>query len=157
MKLTVFARLAALTFAGAALFGGTALADKHVTATGEPKVLSGTVEIDSRQIAFLVSGKAGGGVLEFDGKEYPFSIAGLGVGGIGVQKINAVGAVYNLDDVSKFPGTYVEARVGATIVNKGKGYLSLSNQHGVIMELRASSAGVALSVGADGMIVTMKK
>ena len=91
----------------------------------------------------------------FKGKDYAFSIGGLGVGGIGVQTIDAQGIVYNLTDVSKFPGTYVQARAGATL-GKGKGVMSLSNGNGVIMELRFKGEGVALSVGADGMIVSMK-
>ncbi len=127
----------------------------QTTATEEPKVLSGTVEIKSTQVAFLVSGKTGGGVLEFKGVEYPFKILGLGVGGMEVQKINAVGAVYNLKDISQFPGTYVEAQAGATVGEKSKGWMSLSNKHGVIMELKFSGEGVALSVGSDGMIVSM--
>jgi hypothetical protein len=127
----------------------------QTTATGEPKVFSGTVEIKSTQVAFLISGKTGGGVLEFQGREYEFKIGGLGVGGVGVQNIDAVGAVYNLDDISKFPGVYAQARAGAT-VGKGKGNLSLSNKHGVIMDLKFSGKGVALSLGADGMSVRMK-
>ena len=134
---------------------GSAVTGAQTTATGEPKVLSGTVEIHSTQVAFLISGKAGGGVLEYQGGQHKFNIGGLGVGGIGVQKIDAVGAVYNLTELSKFPGAYVQARAGATL-GEGKGVMSLSNQHGVIMELRFSGEGVALSVGADGMIVSMK-
>ena len=61
-----------------------------------------------------------------------------------------------MDDVSKFPGTYVQARAGAT-VGKGKGAMRLSNQHGVILDLKASSKGAALSLGADGVIISMKK
>ena len=118
-------------------------------------VFAGTIEINSTQIAFIASGKAGGGTLEFEGKEIPFSIAGLGIGGIGIQSINAVGAVYNMDDVSKFPGRYVNARAGVTLA-KGKGVMRLSNQHGVILDLKASNQGAALSIGADGMIVSMK-
>jgi len=118
-------------------------------------VLAGTIEIDSTQIAFIGSGNLGGGVLQFEGKDYQFNIGGLGIGGIGVSTMNAVGAVYNMDDVSKFPGTYVQARAGATL-GTGKGAVRLSNQHGVILDLKFSSKGIALSIGADGMIVTMK-
>ncbi len=143
------AAAAALSLCGS--YAGAA----QTTATGEPKVLSGTVEIHSTQIAFIVSGKVGGGVLKFHGGEYFFNIGGLGIGGIGVQQIDAVGAVYNLKDISQFPGAFVEARAGLT-VGKGKGYMSLSNQHGVIMDLKFSGTGVAVSLGADGMIVTMK-
>ena len=125
------------------------------TATGQPKEFSGTVEIHSTQVAFIASGQFGGGTLEYQGGEYHFKIGGLGVGGIGVQSINAVGAVYNLADVSKFAGTYVQARIGATAGTASKGKMSLSNEHGVIMELKFSGEGLALSLGADGMIVRM--
>ena len=117
---------------------------------------AGTIEIDTTQMAFLISGSAGGGTLEYAGKEYPFEIVGLGVGGIGIQTINAVGAVYNMDDVSKFAGRYVQARMGATL-GKGKGSMRLSNQNGVILDLKASMSGAALSIGVDGMVIALKK
>jgi len=141
--------------AAAVLSLGATYAGAQTTATGEAKVFSGTVEISSTQIGFIIGGSAGSGTLEFQGKEYTFSIGGLGVGGVGVSTMNAVGAVYNLTDVSKFPGSFVQARAGATL-GKGKGSLALSNNNGVIMELKFSSEGAALSVGADGMIVSMK-
>lgn len=132
------------------------LAQQATTATGEAKTLSGTVTIDSTQIAFILSGNMGGGTLSVGGKQYPFDIGGLGVGGIGVQKMSAHGKVYNLGgDVSKFAGNYVQARAGATL-GSGKSALSLSNQHGVIMELQSANEGVALSVGVDGIVVSMK-
>ena len=34
--------------------------------------------------------------------------------------------------------------------------MRLSNQHGVILDLKASTKGVALALGVDGLIVTMK-
>jgi lipid-binding SYLF domain-containing protein len=140
--------------ASVALFAAVALSPS-VQAQEADWRFAGTVEISSTQMAFIISGKAGGGVLEYNGKEYPFSIGGLGVGGIGVQTMNAVGAVYNMDDVSKFAGTYVQARAGATL-GTGKSVLRLSNEHGVIMDLKASNEGAALSLGVDGMIVSMK-
>ena len=129
---------------------------QETTADGKPKILAGTVHIDETQVAFLVSAKKGGGTVTFEGNSYEFSIGGLGVGGIGVAKYNAVGAVYNMDDISQFPGTFIAARAGATVGDKGGGYVSLSNSKGVIMDLKFSGEGVALSVGVDGMIVSMK-
>ena len=40
---------------------------QQTTATGQPKVLSGTITIDSTQLAFIVSGQIGGGVLTYKG------------------------------------------------------------------------------------------
>lgn len=128
---------------------------QQTTATGEPKVLSGTISIESTQVAFIVSGQLGGGVLSYKGKDHAFDVGGLGVGGVGVQKVSAKGNVYNLADLSQFSGAYVQARAGAT-VGTGKGVLSLSNQHGVILELESTSEGVALSIGVDGMSITLK-
>ena len=106
-------------------------------------------------MAFIISGKSGSGVLEYQGAEHEFNIGGLGVGGIGVQSINAVGAVYNMDSLSDFEGTYAQARAGVT-VGEGSGVIELSNSKGVVMELKSSGKGVALSLGADGMTIKMK-
>ncbi|WP_246327344.1 hypothetical protein [Candidatus Competibacter phosphatis] len=45
----------------------------------------------------------------FEGQEYPFKIGGLTVGvNVGVSKMSAAGEVYDLTDISKFPGTYTK-------------------------------------------------
>jgi len=125
------------------------------TETETPRVFSGTVEINSTQMAFIISGQGGSGVLEFEGDEHQFSIGGLGIGGVGVQKINAVGVVYNLSNLSDFNGIYSQVRMGVT-VGKGKGQMALSNSKNVIMELKTSMVGAALSLGLDGMSVQLK-
>lgn len=117
--------------------------------------LSGTIDIHSTQVAFLVSGKLGGGTLKFNGEQHHFNIGGMGIGGIGVQTLDAVGAVYNLTDIEKFYGTYFEARAGAT-VGLGAGWMSLTNTYGTIIDVKFSGKGVALSLGADGMVISKK-
>ena len=120
------------------------------------KVFSGTIEINNTQLAFIISAQKGGGVLEWGGEEHEFSLAGLGVGGMGVQKANAVGAVYNLEKLEDFEGTYIQQRAGVT-VGKGKGVVQLNNTStGVIIELRTSAKGAALTIGADGMRISLK-
>lgn len=120
-----------------------------------PRYFAGTIEINSVQMAFIISGQTGSGVLEFEGDEHQFSIGGLGIGGVGVQKINAVGVVYNLSNLSDFNGIYSQIRMGVT-VGKGKGQMALSNSKNVIMELKTSMVGAALSLGLDGMSVQLK-
>ena len=117
---------------------------------------SGTIEISSTQIAFIASAQSGGGTLEFEGMEHDFKISGLGIGGYGIQSVNAVGVVYNLEKLSDFEGTYSQARMGLT-VGKGKGKMGLSNnRNDVYIELKSSSKGIALSGGVDGMKITLK-
>lgn len=120
-----------------------------------PRYFAGTVEISSTQMAFIISAQTGGGVLEFEGGEHEFSIGGLGVGGVGVQTINAVGVVYNLENLEDFSGAYGQGRAGIT-VGKGKGAITLSNPQCVVIELKSSTEGIALSVGVDGMNIKLK-
>jgi hypothetical protein len=141
-------------------FMAVALLVLSATAGAEEKekVFAGTVEINSTQFAFLISGKAGGGTLEFQGKEYQFDLAGLGVGGFGVQSINAVGAVYNMTDISQFNGVYTQARMGVTVGTAASGAMSLGNTKGVLIDLKvAGSKGLSLGLGVDGVSITLKK
>jgi hypothetical protein len=120
-----------------------------------PRVFSGTIEISSTSFAFIASAQTGGGTLEYEGMEHDFSIGGLGVGGIGIQTMNAVGVVYNMEKLSDLNGTYSQVRVGAT-VGKGKSTIGLNNSNGVYIELKSSNKGLALSTGADGVKITLK-
>lgn len=117
---------------------------------------SARVVIDQVQVAFIVSGNAGGGRLMFKGKTYPFSIGGLGLAGIGASKLHATGTVYRLKNVRDFEGAYAQASYGAAVGNVGTGELLLQNDKGVYMRLRAQKKGLALSLGGDAVVVGFK-
>jgi hypothetical protein len=121
----------------------------------ETKQPSGTVEINETQFGFIIGGSVGGGTLYFKGKEYPFETSGLAVGGIGIAKVAAVGEVYNLTSVSQFPGTYVKGKAGFAL-GGGVGGLILKNENGVVLRLKSTLKGVALTLGAEGMTVKME-
>ena len=125
-------------------------------AAAQQRGKSGTVTIEQIQVAFIGSGGAGEGPLHFHGKSYRFSAGGLGVGGFGISKMEATGDVYNLRELSQFPGAYGAARYGAAFVDKGGGELWLENPHGVIMSLKARREGLAVSLGADAMVIEFK-
>ncbi|MCB1823553.1 MAG: DUF1134 domain-containing protein [Candidatus Competibacteraceae bacterium] len=132
------------------LVGGLALA-------ADAKKPSGTVTIDETQFAFILGGSVGGGKLMFEGQEYPFKIGGLTVGAnVGVSKMSAAGEVYDLTDISKFPGTYTKLDVSIAL-GGGVGGLRLKNENGVLMRLESRTQGLQLNVGsASGITVTME-
>ena len=132
------------------LVGGLALA-------ADAKKPSGTVVIDETQFAFILGGSVGGGKLMFEGQEYPFKVGGLTVGAnVGVSKMSAAGEVYDLTDISKFPGTYTKLEASITL-GGGVGGLRLKNENGVIMRLESRTQGLQLNVGsASGISVTME-
>ena len=132
------------------LMGSLALA-------ADTKKPSGTVAIDETQFAFILGGSVGGGKLMFEGQEYPFKIGGLTVGvNLGVSKMSAAGEVYDLTDISKFPGTYTKLDASIAL-GGGVGGLRLKNENGVIMRLESRTQGLQLNVGsASGIKVTME-
>jgi hypothetical protein len=126
-------------------------------AKAEAPKADGTVTIDETQFAFILGGSVGGGKLTFQGKTYEFKIGGLTAGvNVGVSTMSAAGEVYDLKDVSKFPGTYTKIDTSVTVAG-GVGGLHLKNEHGVIMKLTSRSQGLQLNVvSASGVKVTMK-
>ena len=80
----------------------------------------------------------------------------LGVGGIGISKMEATGDVYNLRELGQFPGAHGAARYGAALGDKGGGELWLENPNGVMMSLKARREGLAVSLGADAMVIEFK-
>jgi hypothetical protein len=142
------------TAAGCGRVGGT---DARPPLTLEGKPLSGRIEMNEVQVAYLGSAGGGQGMLHFRGRSYPFSVGGLGVGGIGISTISAVGEVYNLSEVAQFPGAYAEGRYGAAIGDYSAGDLWLQNPNGVILHLKAKRTGLMLSLGADAVVITMER
>ena len=121
------------------------------------KAPSGFVDMEEVSIAYLGQAGGGKGTLTFQGQTYPFEIAGLGGGGIGVSKLDASGEVYNLTNISEFPGAYDEARYGAVIGDASTGELWLENNAGVVMHLKAKREGLMLSLGADVVDIRMSQ
>jgi hypothetical protein len=125
----------------------------HAPAQAEP---SGKVRISQVQVAFLVSGNVGGGTLTFKGREYDFTVGGLGYGGIGAQKIEARGEVYNLKRIEDFEGAYAQGRVGAVAGDaQAGGGMWLYNPNGVEIRLSSTREGYALSLGGDAVFIAL--
>ena len=148
--LNQFKTASTFVLSAALLIGTLALA-------ADAKKPSGKVTIDETQFGFILGGSSGGGTLSYKGKQYNFKIGGLSVGAnVGVSKIAAVGEVYDLSDVRKFPGTYT--KLDATVaLGGGVGGLQMKNENGVIMRLESRTQGLQFNLGMSGVKVTMDK
>jgi hypothetical protein len=120
-----------------------------------PSRPSASVTIHQVQVAFIGSGAIGGGTLYYRGRAYPFKLGGLGIGGIGVSRLDASGAVYNMRNLQDINGVYGQARSGWAIGDQGRGRMWLQNANGVYLKLQARRQGLALSLGADGMVIEL--
>jgi hypothetical protein len=123
--------------------------------SGEARKPSGRVTMESKSVAAGIGVTWGDGKLTFKGKEYPFTIEGLSVVDWGISRVSAAGDVYNLTDVSKFPGTYAAAEAGFTLAG-GAGGITMRNSEGVVINLRSTSRGASLTLGPAGLVIKMK-
>lgn len=136
---------------------GLAIFSFGASAADAPKKPSGTVSINETQFALIVGGSTGGGVLTYQGKKYPFKIGGMSLGAnVGVSKLAASGEVYDLTDISKFPGTFTKLESSITL-GGGVGGTVLKNENGVIMRLTSTSEGLQLNLSASGVTVKLDK
>jgi hypothetical protein len=115
----------------------------------------GSISIDMTSVAAGVGASWGSGVLRFQGKRYPFKINGLSVGNVGIATITAVGNVYNMNNVSQFPGNYAAVGAGVSLAG-GIAGLKMQNQSGVIIDVYAVQQGVQLNVGPQGFEISLK-
>jgi LysM repeat protein len=124
-------------------------------AQAQTKVPSGTINIDETQLGFIIGGDIGRGVLHYKGADFYFKTGGIKVGGMGIAKISAAGEVYDLFDISQFPGTYVTGDYGISL-GGGMGGIILQNENGVYMHLTSTLEGVALAVGVEGITIKLE-
>ena len=123
----------------------------------DDKTPSGTLVIDETQVMLLLGGDMGGGTLLLGDKSYSFKTGGIKIGGLGIHKIHMTGDVYDLNDVADFPGVYFVAEAGVTLGDSGTAAIWLKNSKGVALHMKTSEAkGIALSVGVEGLKITMK-
>jgi hypothetical protein len=122
-----------------------------------PQGPSGRIRISQTQASLLGSIAWGGGTLTFQGHSHRFRIRGIGVGGLGFTQMTAAGEVYDLTDLRDFPGLYGQARAGAVAGSaQVQGGIWLQNTAGVRIHLHPERQGLALQVGADGMLIEME-
>jgi outer membrane immunogenic protein len=108
-----------------------------------------TLTLHTISIADGVGYSWGAGVLTFQGKAYPFRVEELSVGDMGISRAEATGNVYHLTKIEDFSGDYAAASASAAIAG-GSGVATMRNQHGVVIDLTASTRGLSSSSALRG-------
>jgi hypothetical protein len=149
--------LAGLALSAALLPWQGAKAQTSGSGGREPERPSGRVIISQTQASLLGSVAWGSGTLAYEGRSHRLRIRGIGIGGIGITRMTAAGDVFNLASLRDFPGVYGQARAGAVAgTAQVQGGIWLQNPAGVRLYLRPEREGVALQVGADGMLIELE-
>ena len=146
-------RMIVMSVVGAVLVFGGAPAHAKGKAKAHPDA---TVSFEGGSVAAGIGYSWGSGTLHYKGKSYPLKVDGLSVGDVGVSKVNASGSVWHLKKLEDFPGTYTAASAGAS-VGGGGGVAAMQNQNGVVIKAHATSKGLKLKLGADGVKIDLAK
>ncbi len=117
--------------------------------------VSGTVEIESMSIAFVVGVEWGKGKMTmYDGSTHEFKVGGLSLVDIGVSKLALSGEVYKLTDPQDFAGTYFAGEAGGALFGGGSEVV-MKNNKGVVLRLKSTQKGLKLTLAGKALKVTL--
>ncbi|MFT4591201.1 MAG: hypothetical protein ACI80M_000515 [Gammaproteobacteria bacterium] len=124
-------------------------------ATADDDAPSGTVTIKEHEAGLIFGGDWGHGTLNFGEEVHMFHMGGIKVGGLGFTASTVTGNVYNLTNLGDFSGVYLKAEAGATLA-KGLVGTWVKNAKGVSIHLVQTTKGAALSIGVEGLKITLE-
>jgi len=136
------------------------LAFASTASAEEPKLeKAGTVLVTEYMAGIGIANAVWGhGEVKAHGATRKFRLNGMGAGAGGGAKISATGTVYNMKEIGLFPGVYSEASIGAVAGKDGKTTATwLRNTNGVIIELHGKASGLAVTGGANGVLVQFEE
>jgi hypothetical protein len=97
----------------------------------------------------------GHGELTYRESAHRFSINGISVVDVGATDLAAAGKIYNLKNLADFSGSYVALGAGITVTGGGTA-VYLENEHGVVIKLISTEAGLKFTLSADGVHIALK-
>jgi len=117
---------------------------------------AGKLNFTGGSVAAGIGFSWGSGTLVFQGMTYDVKVSGFAVGDVGVASIDATGDVYNLTHIADFDGNYAAAGIGGTLAGGGT-VMAMENPHGVVIQVRSTTAGLHLNLGPSGITFTIKQ
>ena len=123
-------------------------------AVAEDPKPSATLTVKETEVGVLIGGDWGHGTLTYNGEPHMFHMTGAKLGGIGITVDEVTGTVYHLNKLEDFAGVYFKAEAGITAA-KGLEGSWVKNDKGVALHLTSHSKGLALSIGVEGLKISM--
>jgi hypothetical protein len=115
---------------------------------------TGTVRLHIVSVGAFIGVGSGTGVLFFHHRRYPLQVSGVGIGTVGISAVDLIGTV-NLRRATDIVGAYNNAGAGITFIG-GQQAATLTNQNGVVMQLRGQQTGFQIQLSLGGMNINMQ-
>jgi hypothetical protein len=158
MRKSITSLIACTLLSSTALVHGESAPDSAASGDSPAAVTGtqpdGTVDFTGGSIAAGIGFSWGHGTLSFGGQSHAFKISGVSLVDVGAANIAASGKVYNLRNLADFNGNYVAVTAGMTVAGGGSAAY-LKNEHGVVIKLHSTEAGLRFNLAADGIKVAL--
>ncbi len=143
-------------FGRATKFLMAAMAALMIFAAASPsQAATGTVRLHIVSAGLVIGGSGGDGVLYFHHRRYPLKVSGAGIGTLGISAVDLVGTVSNLRRATDIIGAYSNAGAGISFVG-GEQAATLTNDKGVVLQLRGPQTGFQVQLSLGGMNINMQ-
>ena len=123
-----------------------------IGAQAEESFPDATLKLRVNSFALAFGFSWGSGTLTYRGMDYPVDIQGFSFLDIGASRIDAVGRVYNLNNIDDFNGNYAGVDGGLTIAG-GANAAALRNENGVNVVFVSTSRGLEFNLGFSSVIM----
>ena len=118
---------------------------------------SGTISIDVKSVGAVLGGSWGQGVLTFQGRTYAFKLKGLKLLTVGIKKVSLGGDVYKLKAAADLGGKFKKASPAGLTFIKGEKGLVVSNDNGVVLNIKGTKKGLELDLVKGGLTIRQIK
>ncbi len=133
-----------------------ALAMVGAAASSSAHADSGIIRITVYKAGWFLGGAGGYGTLIYHGRSYPLSIGGLSAGLVfGASGTHFVGTVHNIIRPSDVAGVYGAASAGAAVAVGVEGIV-LTNQKGAVLQLAGRQVGLIANLDLNGMGIALR-
>ena len=112
------------------------------------------IELSGGSVAIGIGYSWGSGTLIFQGKRYPLKISGVSIASVGVTDYTAAGSVEGLKTPQDINGVFTAVSAGGTLGGGGN-IAAMKNQNGVVIHLTSTTAGLSLTLAAEGMKISL--
>lgn len=126
---------------------------------GQPFVASaqapdGVIELSGGSVAAGIGYSWGSGTLIYQGNRYPLKISGITLASVGINHYTAAGTVTGLRTARDINGVFTSVAAGGTL-GGGGGIAAMKNQNGVVIQMTSTTAGLSLTLAAEGLKISL--
>jgi hypothetical protein len=118
------------------------------------QVPDGVIELSGGSVAAGIGFSWGSGTLIFQGKRYPLKVSGFTLASVGITDYTAAGNVTGLRTAQDINGVFSSVAAGATLGGGGN-IAAMRNQNGVVIQMTSTTAGLSLTLAAEGVKISI--